>query len=403
MRALPGIVLAGGCFWGVEEYFARIPGVVKTTCGYANGLTERPTYEDVCRRGTGHAEAVRVTYDPAQISLEALVDQLFQIIDPTTLNRQGNDVGSQYRTGVYYARPAERDRIAAVFARHERALGRPVVVQLEPLRQFFDAEEYHQRYLRKHPGGYCHVDFSRLSTLPSSLTTYAEAIPQASNGFISPDEEMGRTVSGGEGPDDPRAFLRSRDGESSPDEGLRRSADDEGLQRSAGGVAPQAFDGEAGERIADASCRAYPRPDEVTLRARLTPLQYEVTQNAATERPFTGAYESTFEPGVYVDVVTGQPLFSSADKFDAGCGWPSFARPLKRQAVTERLDRSHGMMRVEVRSSDGDSHLGHVFTDGPREQGGLRYCINSAALRFVPLDRMDAEGLGHLKHLCQGR
>lgn len=128
--------------------------------------------------------------------------------------------------------------------------------------------------------------------------------------------------------------------------------------------------------------------------ARLTPEQYRVTQENGTERPFTGEYDHHFEPGIYVDIVSGEPLFSSAQKFDSGCGWPAFARPIEPAHVVEVRDTTHGMIRTEVRSADGDSHLGHVFPDGPRALGGLRYCINSASLRFIPKDRMEAEGYG---------
>ncbi|MCB9881613.1 MAG: peptide-methionine (R)-S-oxide reductase MsrB [Planctomycetes bacterium] len=128
--------------------------------------------------------------------------------------------------------------------------------------------------------------------------------------------------------------------------------------------------------------------------ARLTPEQFRVTQRSGTERPFSGEYDKHFESGIYVDVVSGEPLFASSDKFDSGCGWPSFSKPIVHANVTEHSDASHGMVRTEVRSKHGDSHLGHVFPDGPRDRGGLRYCINSAALRFVPKERMEAEGYG---------
>ena len=127
---------------------------------------------------------------------------------------------------------------------------------------------------------------------------------------------------------------------------------------------------------------------------QLTEMQYYVTQKQGTEPPYQNEYDQLFEEGIYVDIVSGKPLFSSKDKFDAGCGWPSFAKPVEVNEVTEHFDTSHGMRRVEVRSKTADSHLGHVFPDGPRELGGLRYCINSASLRFVPKDKLKAEGYG---------
>ena len=136
--------------------------------------------------------------------------------------------------------------------------------------------------------------------------------------------------------------------------------------------------------------------------ARLTPEQYRVTQQSGTERPFDNAYNDHKAAGLYVDIVSGEPLFTSLYKFDSGCGWPSFTRPVEAAHVVERDDRSHGMHRTEVRSLHADSHLGHVFPDGPRDAGGLRYCINSAALRFIPVEALDAEGYGDYRHLFDG-
>lgn len=305
------IYYAGGCFWGVEEYFSRIPGVCGATSGYANGSVENPTYEQVCAQGTGFAETVRVRYDPAVISLRLLTLQFFKIIDPVSVNRQGNDRGEQYRTGIYYTDGADLRVLRTVMDGVRGRYAAPLAVELGPLVNFYPAEDYHQDYLKKNPGGYCHIDFSSL-----------EDLEQRPNGTV----------------------------------GLK--------------------------------------PDGALLRARLTREQYAVTQRGATEAPFTGAYWSYGAPGLYVDVVTGQPLFTSADKFDAGCGWPSFTRAVDGGAVAERRDTSHGMVRTEVRSMDGGSHLGHVFEDGPAEAGGLRYCINSAALRFIPCEQMEAEGYG---------
>ncbi|MEK4628832.1 MAG: peptide-methionine (R)-S-oxide reductase MsrB [Solibacillus sp.] len=132
---------------------------------------------------------------------------------------------------------------------------------------------------------------------------------------------------------------------------------------------------------------------------QLNEMQYYVTQQQGTEPPFRNEYHDVFEEGIYVDIVSGKPLFSSLDKFDAGCGWPSFSKPIEKQEVTEHFDTSHGMRRVEVRSKTADSHLGHVFPDGPQEQGGLRYCINSAALRFIPVAKLEEEGYGEYLNL----
>ena len=137
--------------------------------------------------------------------------------------------------------------------------------------------------------------------------------------------------------------------------------------------------------------------------ARIGRASYEVTQNAATEPPFSGMYDQFFEPGIYVDVVSGEPLFCSLDKYDSGCGWPAFTKPIDNAAVKDRLDLSYGMYRTEVRSAEADSHLGHVFTDGPAERGGLRYCINAAALRFIPLEKMEEEGYGEYLVLFENK
>ena len=137
------------------------------------------------------------------------------------------------------------------------------------------------------------------------------------------------------------------------------------------------------------------------LKKRLTEIQYEVTQNEATERPFSGEYDDFYEDGIYVDIVSGEPLFSSKDKFDAGCGWPSFTKPITTTALTYSEDNSFMMKRIEVRSQNSDAHLGHVFDDGPRDRGGKRYCINSAAIQFIPYAEMEAKGYGYLLPLVK--
>ena len=291
------IYLAGGCFWGLEEYFSRIEGVEETTVGYANGQVETTSYQLIHQ--TDHAETVHLIYDEKRVSLREILLYFFRVIDPLSVNKQGNDVGRQYRTGVYYTDRADKAVIEQVFAEQEKQLGQKIAVELEPLRHYVLAEDYHQDY----------------------------------QPLVDPGQ--------------------------------------------------------------------YEKPTDVELKEQLTEEQYQVTQHSATERPFHNAYNATFEEGIYVDVTTGEPLFFAGDKFESGCGWPSFSRPIARDVLKYYEDKSHGMERIEVRSRSGNAHLGHVFTDGPEAAGGLRYCINSAALRFIPKEKMEAEGYGYLLTFMQ--
>lgn len=306
---------AGGCFWGVQYFFSLINGVTDTQVGYANGTLANPTYEQVCTGKSGHAETVRVTYDPSVVTLDYLVWLFFHVIDPTSLNRQGNDVGTQYRTGIYYTSEEDGALIREVVEGLALRYPRPVVVEVEPLSSFYPAEAAHQDYLVHNPGGYCHI--------PASLFSLA-----------------------------------------------RRANQTPGNDR-------------------------YKRPEQAELKEKLTPIQYRVALLGETEPPFNNPYHRLDKPGIYVDVLTGEPLFSSADKYDSGCGWPAFARPISENLITEHTDRSlPGHPRTEVRSRTGNTHLGHVFEDGPAQLGGLRYCINSASLRFIPLEEMEDQGYG---------
>lgn len=327
---LKTIYLAGGCFWGTEHFFSLVPGVRETEVGYANSNVPDPTYREVCSGATGAAETVKVVYDADSITLPFILNLYYQTIDPTSLNRQGNDRGTQYRTGIFYTDSLERPVIEKSLARLQESYSKPLAIEVAPLRNFYPAEDYHQDYLDKNPGGYCHIN-------PALF-------------------RMARTA---KDPDAPRYAKEAR--------------------------------------------QKYVKPSDEELRQRLTPLQYEVTQNSATERPYFNEYNEEFRPGIYVDVVTGEPLFLSTDKFESGCGWPAFSRPISEDLVKELRDTSHGMVRTEVRSRNGDSHLGHVFNDGPRDKGGLRYCINSASLRFVPEADMAAEGYAYLLPLLEAR
>ena len=297
------IYFAGGCFWGVEEYFSRIEGVVSTQAGYANGKTPKTSYYELSK--THHAEAVEVTYDTKQINLAQLIDYFFAIIDPFSLNRQGNDIGVQYRTGIYFVDTSDLQIIKQAYLSIQKQYDKKIAVEIKPLENFVQAEEYHQRYLKKHPNGYCHINLDKIE---------------------KPNEE--------------------------------------------------------GDLIKN-----------------LTPLQYKVTQENGTEEPFNNKYYNNAKKGIYVDILSGEPLFSSTDKYDSGSGWPSFTKPINAKKLQFLKDNSLLRERVEVRSEN--CHLGHVFEDGPQDKGGMRYCINSAALRFIPLEEMQKEGYGNLVNLIK--
>lgn len=371
------IYLAGGCFWGLEAFLRRLPGVRETIVGYANGSTENPTYRDVCRWNTGHAETVAVTYDRRIMPTEMLLDGFFEAIDPTSVNRQGNDCGTQYRSGIFWQDETDLPAIESAVRRQQARYTDPVVTEVEPLDGFYPAEEYHQDYLTKNPGGYCHIDM------------------RAADAFV---KRMG--LAEGRACVQYDGLCAAVDGSLHPAESEHPSSRSDGAAMPAGAKEPAAAT-TAEEAAAAIASRVYAAPDDAELRRSLSDQQYRVVRENATERPFSSPYDRLFEPGIYVDVTSGEPLFASSDKYDSGCGWPAFSRPIASDVVAERLDRSFGTLRTEVRSRAGDAHLGHVFTDGPADAGGLRYCINGAALRFVPLARMDEEGYGYLKPLVE--
>ena len=313
------IYLAGGCFWGIEHLMQSIPGVIDAQSGYANGRrAEDANYTTICNADTGFRETVRVEYDPEQVSLDALLLAYFYVIDPTVQNRQGNDIGTQYQTGVYYTNDASREIVERI-AELERSRSSEFYVEIGPLLNYYPAEEYHQDYLKNNPYGYCHIPIEEIK-LFSSLR-------------IDPGD--------------------------------------------------------------------YQKPAAEVIRDRLTAAQYEITQENGTEYPFQNELWDHFEKGIYVDIVTGEPLFSSSDKFESSCGWPAFSKPIEEPVLIELEDTSHGMVRTEVRSRAGNSHLGHVFENDPESPNGVRYCINSASLRFIPYAHMEAEGYGYLMELFE--
>jgi peptide methionine sulfoxide reductase msrA/msrB len=225
------IYLAGGCFWGLQKYLSLIQGVTRTEVGYANGATASPTYEQVCA-GSGHAETVLVEYDENVITLTRLLDLYADVIDPTSVNRQGGDSGIQYRTGIYFTIDFDRAIIAGWLTLLGESLIKPVAIELKPLENYCTAEDYHQNYLDKNPDDYCHISADKFECAANAVHDF--------------------------------------------------------------------------------------KNDK--LRERLTPLQYEVVVGGATEPPFENAYYDNFAPGIYVDIISGEPLFVSTDKFESGCG-----------------------------------------------------------------------------------
>lgn len=295
---------AGGCFWGLERYFQGVTGVITTQVGYAQSTVPNPSYEQVCSGATDAAETVKIIYDPAKLSLRTLTLLFLDVIDPYSVNQQGNDIGRQYRSGLFFETTQQKETYTTALQQLGARDNRTPAVTVEKLRNFYVAEAYHQDYLDKNPGGYCHISIAKIANV-ATRQRYIERLWE------------------------------------------------------------------------------------------LTPQQYAVTQEAATERPFDNAYDQNFDDGIYVDIVDGTPLFLSKNKYDAGCGWPSFTKPISPNLLVSHRDTSlPGRPRIEIRTADTGIHLGHVFDDGPVNAGGLRYCMNSASLRFIPRDQMQQEGYG---------
>lgn len=308
-------ILAGGCFWCMVKPFTSYEGVEKVVSGYIGGHKENPTYKEVCSGGTGHYEAVEITFDNEKIKFKEILDIFWKQIDPQDENGQFADRGSQYKTAIFCTSDKQKEEAQVSKKRIEDLYfnGKEIATGILEASHFYPAEDYHQNY--------CKTNSKHYSVYYKNSGRYN--------------------------------FVKAK-------------WDRNNLDRN-------------------------------NLRKILKDIEFEVTQNDMTEVPFENEYYDKFDKGIYVDLVDGRPLFSSSDKFDSGCGWPAFSKPIEDTALMERADYSFGMERTEVRSLGSNCHLGHVFNDNPNSDNGLRYCINSAAIKFIPYDKMEECGYGEYK------
>lgn len=345
-------VFAGGCFWSVTSDFEKIPtGIISVISGYTGGTNEDPTYSNYTEGG--HREAVEITYDPAKVSYGELAQYLLQHIDPTDAGGSFYDRGPEYTSAIYYESEDEKKSAEDVISNitKENIFSKPIVTAITPRVKFWPAEDYHQDYAKKNPIQY------GLYRAATGRDAFVEKTWQGKDITIHHTTTM-----------NPEETTHANNASSSA--------------------------------MTD-SWKHFTKPNAEELKKKLTPEQFQVTQQEGTETPFRNEYADNHADGIYVDVVSGEPLYSSKDKYDSGTGWPSFVKPISPDDITTKEDNGLISSRTEVRSKIADSHLGHVFNDGPADRGGMRYCMNSAALRFIAKENLEKEGYGEFAHLFE--
>lgn len=333
-------MVAGGCFWCVEADLEKLQGVIEVVSGYAGGTSENPTYGNYSKNG--HREVVEVTYNPTVVSFREIVIYALKHMDPTDADGSFYDRGVEYAPAFYYSDGHDKQIIEEVIASVDAldVYDKPVAARVEPTPKFWRAEDYHQDY-------------------------YKGALSKLKYKYYR----------NGSGRD---KFIEENWGD---DTGPTLPSDTVSYDLSA--------------------WTNFVAPSDAELQSQLSAMQYKVAVKSGTEPSFSNEYWDNKEEGIYVDIVSGEPLYSSTDKFDSGTGWPSFTKAIYAGAVTEYADYKLIIKRTEVRSTFGDSHLGHIFNDAPAELGGIRHCINSASLRFVAKIDMAAEGYGEFLSLFE--
>ncbi len=336
------MMVAGGCFWCVESDLEKLSGVRTVVSGYAGGSLPNPNYQNYATGG--HKEVVEVVYDPAIISFEQILISALKHMDPTDGTGSFGDRGKYYGPAFYYSNEEEKKVIETLIKEVDEKgpYEKDLAIAVEAMPTFYKAEDYHQDYYK--------------GTLTNLKYKYYRNA-SGRDAFI--EKYWGR---------DTEATLAWR-------KNLTTNT----------------------KPMDEKSWLTYVKPSNEILVIQLDDSTFTVTQEDGTERAGTSPLDKNYERGIFVDVLSMEPLFSSKDKFDSGTGWPSFVRPIEANAVTEREDNTFFSKRIEVRSKIADNHLGHVFNDGPRDRGGLRYCLNGVALTFIPESEMEAKGYAAYK------